>query len=535
MALPSNAQMPARLKNFRWDLVAVGAASLGIWLLFTSLGNAFFVQIDSAAHDYAALAWLQNCWDFVTEKYLSVWLISLTYHLFGPSPYWGTFWLAIAAGLSGLLVYEITRLITQSRLTGVLAALILLALPGYQAFDRTYFGYLFPFLLLGWLGILKGHWWWAGLCFGLAIEGHFNTAIPVGFSCLITFLLFFREVNWKSWVVMALGVLTPWALTELLFFIYLGPGSFPVYTRFTLNIILHPQVGDIVERGIDWIPRALVGINGWLGFILILPSLAAFWLVRQNKKALALTLSFLVLPLYYTFQGGFTQAVVVPRLLVSSIPFWCIGAAIVWVWLAGRLPTAARPWVVGIFIAGVAVSALQTQIYVRAFTQTPNDQIQAWFAQAKAANKPVRFNGNPRVGMYYAYYYGVETLANDRRWSEANQPNGAVLIFTFPVPPTVTQDGYTVTTYDHPTPEDQTLPVLTKEISAARHIELWWPSGPAQPVKPDTYSPYGGFDATYYYAGTGCSSVPAYGNGTLWFYQLVILKIKERLGLATSQ
>ncbi len=311
---------------------------------------------------------------------------------------------------------------------------------------------------------------------------------------------------------------------------YLGPGSFPIYTRSTLAVILTPQVGYIIPPGFTWLPRAIVETNGWLPLIFLAPGLIAPYLVRSDKKALALSASFVGLAGFYTLQAGFTQAVVVPRLLMSSMPFWCINAAIVWIKLIQWVTSPkGRSLALGAASLVMVISVVNTQLFIREFTRTPYPIVEEWFNRAKAEGRPIRYGGNIRIGMFYAYFYGAETLVNDRRWINDNTPEQAVLIFTASVPPTLSREGYTVTEINQPSQADQTYPSLTKEAGPVRHIELWWPSHKSLPVKPETASPFTGLDATGYYPGSGCASPPTYMNGTMWYYQLVIHKIKQRL------
>jgi hypothetical protein len=520
------------IKTWRWDLIAVGVAALIIWIASTP-PSAYFLQIDTAAHEYAALAWVKGCWDFITEKYLSVTILALTYALFGALPTWSLFWLAVASAVSAVLVYEITRLASNAKLAGVLAVLFLLALPAYQFFNRTYFGFLFPFMLLGWYAVLRNRWGWAGLCFGLAIQGHFNSAVPVAISCAIAFVILFRETHWSRWVLLAGGIVLPWALVEVLFFLYLGPGSFPIYTRSTLSIIIHPQVGYVIPPGLTWLPRAVAETNGGWALLYLAPGLFAPLFLRHDKKLLSLSSGFVGLAVFYTLQAGLTQAIVVPRMLMSSLPFWCINAAIVWASLFSQLPSlklSRVAWAAALLVVGFSV--ITTHTFIRAFTITPNPLIGEWFERAKAEGRPIRYNGNIRIGMFEAYYYGVETLTNDRRWLEANRPDQAVLIFSSPAPASLSRENYTVTQIDQSTASDLLYPALTDEAGPIRHVELWWPTQNSQPVKPETSSPFTGLDATGYYPGSGCASPPTYMNGTMWYYQLVIYKLQQWLGWA---
>lgn len=135
-------------KKWRWDLIGVGFVALVFWLIATP-PSAYFLQIDTAAQDYVALALTRNCWEFFTEKMLAVLLLHPLFWLFGPSPYWETALLAVAATLNGIAAYELARLSSDSRLAGIVALLLLNALPFVQFFNRAYFGYLFPCVLGG--------------------------------------------------------------------------------------------------------------------------------------------------------------------------------------------------------------------------------------------------------------------------------------------------------------------------------------------------------------------------------------------------
>jgi len=90
-------------------LIGVSAAALLFWIVVTP-SSAYFLQPDTPTQNYVALAWSQGCWEYVTEKMLSV--------------------------------------------------LLTTALPAFQFFSHTYLGYIAPCLLPGWLAAYHRRWGW---------------------------------------------------------------------------------------------------------------------------------------------------------------------------------------------------------------------------------------------------------------------------------------------------------------------------------------------------------------------------------------
>ena len=85
------------------------------------------------------------------------------------------------------------------------------------------------------------------------------------------------------------------------------------------------------------------------------------------------------------------------------------------------------------------------------------------------------------------------------------------------------QGGYTIEASDIIVAKraDRALPALTEEAGIPRHAEVWWPDGAAAPIKPAGDLPA----YAQYFAGSGCLNRPAFGDGTMHFYQLVWKKL----------
>jgi hypothetical protein len=163
--------------------------------------------------------------------------------------------------------------------------------------------------------------------------------------------------------------------------------------------------------------------------------------------------------------------------------------------------------------------------YIREFTNTPYPTVGEWIRRAGEADRPVRFN-NAWVGYFYAQVYGVEMLTGDGRWIEADAPGQAVLIFENQSPPNLTRAGYTIEAADVSAQMDSWYPTLTSEGDIPRHVELWWPSGPSAPLRPEGPLP----QFVQYFPGEGCVTPLPYGDGTLHFYQLVLDRLLHGRG-----
>ncbi len=494
----------------------------------TTPASAFFIQPDTPAQDFATLAITRGCWEYITEKMLAVILLAPLFWLFGPSPVWETVLLAIAFVISGLTVYELGRLFTDSILGGVLAVLTMMTTPAFQLFSRTYLGYLAPCLLLGWLALHHRHWGWTGFAFGCSILAHFNALVPVGLSCLWLVVFQLRYEKWKRWLRFLIGAAVPLIIIEALFFAYMG---IPLqWTRGTISIITRFSGinGGVVEPNAFWLINTVVASNGIAPSLLLAIGLAAPLAFRHHKTALSISLTFISLAIWYTIQSSLGRSLMASRLLASAYPFWALCAALVLFSVLRHIPRSPQQITSGLAVIALTLLVTRTGIFIRNFTETLNPQLATWFTRAAQAGHPVRYMGNSWIALFYAQSKGVEILVGDERWANSNAPGQAVLIFSGSLPPAeLSRTGYNISSVAIVDAPDALYSTLTTEAAIARHAELWWPSGPPNSVKPN--SPPDTTNAAYYYPGSGCLTPPPYRYGTMYFYQLVLHKIAERL------
>jgi hypothetical protein len=429
--------------------------------------------------------------------------------------------------VSSVTIYQLAYLGSkQSRFSGAVATLLYTALPYTQFFNRTYFGYVIPCLLLGWLAIHYQKWWWSGLCFGLAIIGHFNSLVPVGLSCFWTAVLYFRQNSVREWLYFALGGLIPLVLVEGLFFIHMGTAHPFVWLKGTFGIIFLLSTNSVTTNNWLWVMETIYTTNGAVSLLLLL-SLIAPYLLKTHKPLLGLSLSFITLALFYTFQAGATQALIVPRLLVSSYSFWCIGVGITLDFIAGKMPSYSKYLVQSTITVVLLGAVIQTSIFIYGFIQTPYPLQTQWMQKAAKENRPVRYDGNMRIALWDAHINGIELLVNDKQWLKQQAPQQAVLIFTGAVPNALDKSNYEITMVDLDANTDSKFSTLTQEAGIPRHAELWWPTQESKPIKPSY--PLDTANAAFYYSGQGCLTPPVYSDGdtprTLHYYQLVWKRI----------
>ncbi len=528
------------MKKWRWDLIGVSATALLVRVAATS-PSAYFLQIDTAAQDFMALAWTRGCWEVLTEKIFPVLLLAPLFKMFGPSPYWETFLLAIAATISTATAYELSRLISGSKLAGIIAVLLILALPALQFYNRTYFGYLIPCSLVGWLAAHHRRWGWAGLSFGLVAITYFVSLPVAGLSVLAVMIIYLRRETWRNWLVFISAGILPSVIVEALFFFYMGHIYPFIWTRLTFGLIwrLSGITKALSHSNWLWLIQTTVGSNGWVISILLTTGLLAPFVLRRHKTGLAFSLTSLSIGVFYLLQAGLGRAPVVPRMLAASYPFWAISASVVLARGTTLAPPQLRRATAGLMVIGLWIAALQTSFYIREFTQTVYPQLEQWFIRAAQEHRPVRYQGNVRFALFFSQIYGVETLVNDKRWITDDNPEQAVLIFSSNYPPhlssdNLSRDKYIVTVAETNTPSDLWYPDLASQAETPRRFELWWPTSPSKtPIKPDT-PPDAAHDAAIYYSGSGCLTPPVYSDGdrprTLHFYQLVWKKITGTYG-----
>lgn len=517
----------------RWDFIAVACAS-ALFCAATTPASGYFVHADAASQDFMAVSWLHNCWEFLSEKMTSLFVLTPVFAVLGPNPWWDTATLAIVAAIGLALVYEMTRELTGAPWAGGMAALFLAALPAYQFFSRVHIGYVLPFLLGGWLAIRRGHWGWAGFCFAMAPMSHFGAAVPVAVSVAALAVVQLRPANWKLWAAFVAGGLAPILAVEALFFAYTGTPF--AWTRGTLAVGLRWSPVNILAGGglgltggsLTWLPEVLAGSNGPVLSAALALALPAPVLLRKDWNGAAMTAASLLTALVFAGiaagRPGF-----VSRSLAPLYPLWVIGAAVTGYWLRSLFVAARfQSWVAAGAAALLGVALVQTGVYIREFTQTPYPQLEKWFQRAIDEARPVRYQGLPWTPLYYLAFQGTELLVDDERWIESGTTGQDVLIFQDQAPAGIGRDGYTIMAVTLDDTIDATHPVLTGEAAIPRRYEIWWPQESSQPIGPQTFKPNG--QVVYYYSGSGCATPPPYGGGTLYFYQLAWNKLLRMLG-----
>lgn len=523
-----------RFGKWRWDLLGVGASSL-LFSLVTTPASGYFIHTDSASEVFVALSWSQNCWQFIVEKMTSVFVLTPLFILFGPNPLWDTITLAIVAAIGLMLVYETARELTNSSLAGLIAVLLLSAFPAYQFFSRVHIGYVLPFLLGGWLAIRHNHWGRAGFCFGMALISHFGAAIPVGLSVAALAILHFRPQKWKQWAAFGLGCLAPIAVVEGTFFAYLGIPLAWMRSTFLVGLrwsgVSNLQTSPIVLTAdtLLWLPQTLIGSNGWLLSTLLMLAIPAPFLLRKEKNGAAMTAVALGAGLVFA-SIDILKPGLVARSLAPLYPIWVVSVAVSAHWLIERVQSLQVRRTIILIATGISgLMIIQTGQYIREFTQTPYPQLATWLQQAAEEARPVRYMGVPWVPIYFLEFQGTELLVNDDRWVESNTTGQDVLVFQDHAPPQVRPQHYKVTVIELDDTIDAAYPILTGEAAIPRRYEIWWPQLDSQPIGQQTLPSDG--QVRYYYSGLGCSTPPPYQYGTMYFYQLVIYKFEQWLGL----
>ncbi len=514
-------------RGWRWDLLGIGFGALAVQAASLT-PNAYFLHFDTPTQDLAALEWVKGCWGDSTLKILPVVLLGPIYRLFGPSQYWETLLLLAWAAVTVALVYELARLISGRRVVGLLAALLLIALPAFQYFSRTHLGYPMPFLLLGWLAAWHKRWHWTGLCFGLAITAHYNSWVPVGLSLVALTVIELRPQAWKNWLGLVVCWVAPLLAMDGLYFFYTGVLFQWDREVFKEAFRLSTLAGSAIHPNWLWVWQTVLASNGLPLTLVLLVGLLAPFASWPQKTGLALLGTFTALAGLYTVQGGLGRALLVSRVLASSYSFWVIGAALGLWFLISRLSAPrAQQWAFLVLGLGAAFMIVETGLFIRSFSQTPYPFIEQAIAQAGQESRPVRYVGNFWIPDFFGQIDGVEVLSGDDRWIAADAPGQAVLIFESQSPASLSRTNYQIQSYRVADQADQTYPGLTEEAQVLRRVEIWWPTQPSlpigQPADMPTYS--------MYFSGSGCVTPPAYANHQLHYYQLVWQKLLTALHL----
>ena len=553
-----NLQSAIRNRAWRWDWILLGVGALIFWGA-TTTPSAYFLHFDAGTQDVMALSLNQGCWEYATEKYFAILLLAVVFKVLGASVLWETLILIAASAVTVVGVYELTRLMTDSKWAGLMSALLLIALPAFQYFSRTHLGYVTTLLVLAWLAVWHERWGWAGLLFSFAFAAHFNAAVAVGLSLGMLALFYLRpsslsekpvflrstpqrsEVgektgffhrHWKKWTHLAIAIILPIVFIDFLFFLHNGQmfywslGTVGVSMRWSgVSAGAAPAMQLL---NLLWLPQTVWGSNGVLLSILLALSLIAPVLLWKNHKALAMITAFLGTAIFYgavaANRDGF-----VSRALAPSYPFWAIGAGVVLGWLVERLPKFKQIALSGVVIV-LGVSIISTGFFIREFTQTLHPQVEAWILRAAKEGRPIRHVGNPWLVLFFAQANQVEIVSGDNIWIEDNKPGQAMLIFEGSAPAHLNRDGYVVDSVEMNRKADDAYPVITREAMLASRYEVWMPARQSEPIMMiDPSRPQKSL--TYHYSATQCVTPPPFGNGTLYYYQLAWKRLTERFGI----
>jgi len=526
-----NLRFAIQNRKWRWDWIALGVGAIIFWGL-TTTPSAYFLHFDAGTQDVMALAMTQGCWEYATEKYFAILLLAVVFKILGASVLWETLILIAASAVTVVGVYELTRVMTDSKWAGWLSALSSIALPAFQYFSRTHLDYVTTLLVLAWLAVWRERWGWAGLLFSFAFAAHFNAAVAIGLSIGMLALFYLRPSNWKKWAHLAIAIIFPILFIDFLFFLHTGQifywslGTVGVSMRW--SGVSSGSAPALQLVNLSWLPQTVVGSNGVLLSMLLALSAIAPVLLWKNHKAFAMTVAFLGTGIFYGAVGA-TRESFVSRALAPSYPFWAMGAGVVMSWLIERLPKFKQVALSGAVIL-LCVSILSTGFFIREFTQTLHPQVEAWVLRAAKEGRPIRHVGNPWLVLFFAQANRVEVVSGDTIWIEDNKPGQAMLIFEGRAPDSISREGYVIDSIEMNRKVDDTYPVITQEAMLASRYEVWMPTRPSEPIPPiDLTRPQKSL--TYHYSATQCVTPPPFGNGTLYYYQLVWKRLGERLGI----
>lgn len=385
-------------------------------------------------------------------------------------------------------------------------------------------------MLLGWLAVCHRRWGWAGFLFGLSITAHFTAIFFITISIAAIGILHLRPAQWKMWLRLGLGLIIPILCTEGIFFLYLGVPF--IWLKGILEVLrgfsqFHPEA----KCAWLWVFESVVGSNGpWLGAVSAFSFAAPFILFKKDRGAFALSFASVGAVGLYTVQAGLGRSILYPIVLASLYPFWAICTGIAFSEAVKLLPTPKAQHIGLAVVALMLVTAVaHTNVFMYRFLQTLYPSVEQWIAHAAAEKRPVRFvGGSAYMALYFARIHGTEMLVIDGRWIGERKPGQAVLIFgTSPSPAFLPCDGYTFTTIEGDASLDTVYPLLAQpdgsEAFIPRYFELWWPAHAAEPLDKTPPLP------AAYYSGTGCVTRPAYGYGTMHFYQLALNRLSARL------
>jgi hypothetical protein len=373
--------------------------------------GSYFLHWDVASQHVAALDFLRGCWGYDAGKPLIMFVLALTYGLFGASPVLESALLVLAAGLAAASLFLVARTALPGRGWALAATLWYFAWPTTLYYTRIHLGYPLALFLAGLAAGTRGHDFLSGALLALGILAHPGLALPA-LAWLAAAAALSQQRSLKRMLMRVAGSALTLLLLEALRYAYTGE-TFGWWQGQLTDVRAYSGTGG----GTRWshVLEAFWLANGGLHATLCLIGIAAFLAtVRRHGRspgdpvfATALTVF-----AFYAVRTGAGVAGFNMRLLLGVKPLLAITAM---TGVAHAIPArrwSPRPPARALLATLLLVPAVSGFASARRISGSAYPELERAFLQATSLSIPVRYFGQPYAALFFGVKHNVETLAN---------------------------------------------------------------------------------------------------------------------------
>lgn len=501
----------------------------------------------------AALDLLKGCWGYDAGKPLIMFLLALTYALFGTNPSLEIILLVVTAGLMAGSLFLLARKVLPGTGWALAVTIWFISWPTTIYYMRIHLGYGLA-LFVGSLAASAHHRnFLSGLLLGLSILAHPGLAVPAAIWLAATTLS--RQRSLKHKILTVAGIAITIILLEIIRYFYTGE---PLGW-------LQGQLTDVRAYGSNasrtrWshVLEAFWLVNGEIHSMLCVVGITAYVLTMRSSthsSANSVFITGLAVLTLYTLRTGTGIAGFNTRLMLGANPLLAITAMAglarttrAWSWLPS-LPTRI------LLSAMLFVIAASGFANARHFSHSAYPALEQAFLQAKALSVPLRYFGQPYAALFFGVKHNVETLANATNFTSTPLDNPPAVIVVESQSPSETRGvTHTLSTTDsveydyqsfaHPAISsrlrniEEAFFLSTKKMWQLAYtpipekptIEIWVPRNPAS-VPPASYADSGQVSyewLSYYYHGDGiCQIVPREHPYAWRYYRYLFPRLQQ--------
>ena len=518
--------------------------------------SSYFLHWDVASQHVAALDFLQGCWGYDAGKPLIMFVLALTYGLFGANPVLESVLLVLAAGLAAASLFLVARTALPGRGWALATTLWFFDWPTTLYYTRIHLGYALALFLAGMATGTRGRYFLSGTLLALGILAHPGLTLPALAWLAATAMLSLQR-SLKRTVLPVAGLALTLLLLEALRYAYTGD-PFGWWQGQLTDVRAYSGTGG----GTRWshVLEAFWLANGGMHATLCLIGLCAFlFTMRRHGRSPGdpVFVTALTVLAFYAVRTGARVAGFNARLLLGVNPLLAITA------MAGivrAIPASRwlhRPPARALLAALLLAAAASGLASARRVSRSAYPELEQAFLQATSLSVPVRYFGQPYAALFFGVKHNVETLVNSSDFNSVPLHAPAAVVVVEAHTPTETHPvtqalaaidslEYDYRAFEHPVlssrlraMEETFFPSTHQLWQIARtpapekpELAIWVPRNPS-PVPPASYADAGRVPyewLSYYYHGdSDCQIVPRDHPYAWRYYRYLLPRLRQLL------